>query len=81
MQYILAVEVVLNPDEDQAVVRAAFTSADISASLVDGLLRELEETAIRIAWVSEHSFQYMVDCINDRNTRYGSVIFTNGVTC
>ncbi|KAI0374911.1 hypothetical protein BV20DRAFT_961134 [Pilatotrama ljubarskyi] len=47
--YILAVEVVLDPSQDQAIVHAAFTSADISPMLVDGILRHLEETAVRMA--------------------------------
>ena len=49
MQYILAVEVVLDPAQDRAVVNAAYTSADISPEVVKGILRDLEETAMRLA--------------------------------
>ncbi|KAI0336556.1 hypothetical protein GY45DRAFT_411925 [Cubamyces sp. BRFM 1775] len=47
--YILAVEVVLDPAQDRAVVNAAYTSADISPEVVKGILRDLEETAMRLA--------------------------------
>ncbi|KAI0670364.1 hypothetical protein C8Q78DRAFT_1079337 [Trametes maxima] len=47
--YILAVEVVLDPEQDQAIAHAAFTSADVSSQLVNGILRHLEETAVRMA--------------------------------
>ncbi|KAI0780914.1 hypothetical protein BD413DRAFT_608137 [Trametes elegans] len=47
--YILAVEVVLDPEQDQAIAHAAFTSADVSPKLVGGILRHLEETAVRMA--------------------------------
>ncbi|KAI0748141.1 peptide synthetase [Daedaleopsis nitida] len=47
--YILAVEVVLDPGNDQAVVHAAYTSSDISPALVEKILGSLEETALRIA--------------------------------
>ncbi|KAH9901403.1 hypothetical protein C8Q73DRAFT_786775 [Cubamyces lactineus] len=47
--YILAVEVVLDPAQDRAVVNAAYTSADISPEVVTGILRDLEETAVRLA--------------------------------
>ncbi|KAI0647071.1 hypothetical protein C8Q79DRAFT_1000106 [Trametes meyenii] len=47
--YILAVEVVLDPEQNQAIAHAAFTSADVSPHLVNGILRHLEETAVRMA--------------------------------
>ncbi|OJT03537.1 Nonribosomal peptide synthetase 2 [Trametes pubescens] len=47
--YILAVEMVLDPEHDQAVAHAAFTSADISPALVHDILNRLEETAIRMS--------------------------------
>lgn len=46
-------EVVLDPTQDQAVVHAAFTSADISPALVEQILSSLEETAARMAETSE----------------------------
>ena len=42
-------EVVLDPTQDQAVVHAAFTSADISPALVEQILSSLEEIAARVA--------------------------------
>ena len=57
LQYILAVEVVLDPEQDRAVVHAAFTSADISPSVVDGILGQLEETAVHIAQSSDWGFE------------------------
>ncbi|KAH9946102.1 uncharacterized protein BXZ73DRAFT_72945 [Epithele typhae] len=47
--YILAVEVVLDPAQDQVVVHAAFTSDDISAAVVQQILSQLEDVATRIA--------------------------------
>ncbi|KAH9854247.1 hypothetical protein C2E23DRAFT_820117 [Lenzites betulinus] len=44
--YILAVEVVLDPEQDQAVAYAAFTAADIPPDLVNDILGRLEETAV-----------------------------------
>ncbi len=40
---------VLDPEHDQAVAHAAFTSADISPALVHDILNRLEETAIRMS--------------------------------
>ncbi|EJF65871.1 peptide synthetase [Dichomitus squalens LYAD-421 SS1] len=53
--YILAVEIVLDPEQDTAVVHAAYTSSDISSALVVDILRHLEDTAVRIAETSEWS--------------------------
>ena len=52
-QYILAVEVVLDPEQDTAVVHAAYTSPDISPTLVMDMLQSLEKTAVRMAEASE----------------------------
>ncbi|KAI9064453.1 hypothetical protein FKP32DRAFT_1591881 [Trametes sanguinea] len=43
--YILAVEVVLDPEHDQLIAHAASTSSDISATLVNEILQTLEVTA------------------------------------
>ncbi|RDX56754.1 peptide synthetase [Lentinus brumalis] len=56
--YVLAVEVVLDPEQDQAVVHAAFTSSDISPSMVDGILGRLEETAMHIAQSSDWGWEW-----------------------
>ncbi|KAI0362122.1 hypothetical protein OH77DRAFT_1416339 [Trametes cingulata] len=53
--YVLAVEVVLDPSQDQALVHAAFTSPDISPTLVNSILRDLEDTAVRMAESSDWS--------------------------
>ncbi|RPD66154.1 peptide synthetase [Lentinus tigrinus ALCF2SS1-7] len=51
--YILAIEVVLDPEQDRAMVHAAFTSSDVSPSVVDDILGQLEETAVHIAQSSD----------------------------
>ncbi|KAI1795863.1 peptide synthetase [Ganoderma leucocontextum] len=50
--YILAVEVVLDPEQDTAVVHAAYTPSDISSELVLDILGHLESTAVRMAETS-----------------------------
>lgn len=52
-QYILAVEVVLDPAQDSATVHAAYTSADIATTLVETVLTELEDVALRMAEASK----------------------------
>ena len=34
---------------------------------IPGVEGRSEQTAIRITWVSERTFQYMIDCIDNRN--------------
>ncbi|PIL24012.1 non-ribosomal peptide synthetase [Ganoderma sinense ZZ0214-1] len=46
--YVLAVEVVLDPEQDTAVVHAAYTPSDISSELVLDILGQLETTAVRM---------------------------------
>lgn len=48
LQYVLAVEVVLDPGQDTVVVHAAYTSSDISSELVLNILEQLETTAVRM---------------------------------
>ncbi|KAI0721073.1 peptide synthetase [Cerioporus squamosus] len=55
--YILAVEVVLEPEHDRAVVHAAFTSSDISSSVVGDILSQFEETAVHIAESSDWGWE------------------------
>ncbi|CDO69499.1 hypothetical protein BN946_scf184785.g4 [Trametes cinnabarina] len=46
--YILAVEVVLDPEQNQIVAHAAYTPEDISSTIVSEILQRLEETAIQL---------------------------------
>ncbi|KAI0082634.1 hypothetical protein K474DRAFT_1654750 [Panus rudis PR-1116 ss-1] len=47
-EYVLAVEVVINPEEDQLIVHAAFTS-DIPQDIAEGIVKRLEDVALQLS--------------------------------